>query len=91
MSTQVYDRLHESLSIPSLTLAPSGDDRSIMSCHLPGLFFLGYDSYGAAMDTQGLSLASRKPNKSVEVQFLGEVLKTLPPNGPCLPCWRRTA
>ncbi len=34
------------MSIPSLTLYPSGDERSIISLHFPGLDFLGITPKG---------------------------------------------
>ena len=41
VSTEVYDRRHSSFLMPLFMLAVSGDDRSTISCHLPGLFFFG--------------------------------------------------
>ena len=41
VSMEVYDRLHSSLLIPSMTLAFDGEEKSTIDLHLPGLFFLG--------------------------------------------------
>ena len=45
-SNDTYERLHHSLLIASLTLEPSGTDRSTMSLHFPGLFFFGMTPNG---------------------------------------------
>jgi len=38
MSIVIYQRLHTSLGIASLTLNPGGCNKSTISCHLPGGF-----------------------------------------------------
>ena len=40
-STDTYDREHKTGSMPSLTLAPIGKDRSVINLHLPVLWPLG--------------------------------------------------
>ena len=40
-STEVYCKEHGSLSMPSFTLAPSGNERSVISLHFPGTRPLG--------------------------------------------------
>ena len=67
LSMDMYDSEQSAFSMPSLTLWPSGAERSTISLHFPGLCFLGMIPIGLEWNqgrVLGLSMHIRRPKDS---------------------------